>query len=88
MEFEANTCLGILVEGDQQKEVSIALFPAILKGITKVRLTVTFQNAIVSMCGGDESRPGYGRMTSTGGSGARSQLRNRPLGSVRFNFSY
>ena len=40
------------------------------------------------MCGGDESRARFGRTTSTGGSAARSQLRNRPLRPVRFYIDY
>jgi hypothetical protein len=35
--------------------------------------------AIVFVCGGDDPRAEFGRMTSTGGSSAGSQLRNRPL---------
>lgn len=76
------------MEGDQLKEVSIESFPLVVTTKSKVRLTSIFDSAIVNVCGGNDARPGYGRMTSTGGSGARSQLRNRPLGSVRFNFSY
>lgn len=74
------------MEGDYLKEVSIELFSFNITTKSKVRLTSNFDSAIVNMCGGDETRPGFGRTTSSGGSRAWSQLRNRPLWSVRFNF--
>jgi hypothetical protein len=40
-------------------------------------------SAIVNMCGGDELRAKYGRLTSMGGSRAA----NRPLRSLRFTLN-
>ncbi len=82
------TCPGIVVVGDHLKEVSIEYFPCAFKIESNVRLTSIFDSAIVNMCGGDEPRAEYGRTTSMGGIRAGSQLRNRPLGSVRFYFAH
>lgn len=77
---------GLGVENDHQKEVSIESFPGVSKIKYQAQLTLHSYSAIFNIRGGDEPRAGYGRTTSAGGSDAGSQLRNRPLGSVRFNF--
>ena len=75
---------GLDVERNHSQEVSINPFSIGVKTKSKVRLTLEIEPAMISMCGGDDPRACYGRMTSVGGRCAGSQLRNRPPWSVRF----
>jgi len=72
------------VEQNHPKDVSIKSLPRGVKTKPEVRLTSPFDSAMIYMCGGDELRAEYGRMTSLGGHRVGSQLRNRPLWSVSF----
>ena len=69
----------MIFESQAREGVPIDCIKEIIFFIPWVRLTMASKYAIVIECGGDDPRAEFGRMTSTGGSSAGSQLRNRPL---------
>ena len=83
-EPQEDSCPGF---GSEDRSPSGGCYPfkkSILKRI-EARLTLFVEPAMIFMCGGDEPRAESGRTTSTGGSRAGSQLRNRPRWPVCFN---